>query len=68
MKKLSFIAALLFAFATLSFGQDAAKPADKKMDNKMSKPADKKMNKKTDKKMNKKMDNKMAKPAADNKM
>jgi len=58
MKKLSIVAALLFAFGTITFAQDAAKPADKKAaPAKTEKKADAK---KTDKKA-------AAKPAADKK-
>ena len=41
MKKLSIVAALLFAFGTVTFAQDAAK-ADKKADKKAEKKEDKK--------------------------
>ncbi len=34
MKKLSIVAALLFAFGTVTFAQDAAKASDKKADKK----------------------------------
>jgi hypothetical protein len=62
MKKLSIVAALLFAFGTVAFAQDkTAAPADKKAETKKS---DKKMDKKSDKKMDKKDDKKAAAPAA----
>jgi hypothetical protein len=53
MKKLSIVAALLFAFGTVAFAQE--KPAaDKKADKKETKKADKKADKKMDKKDDKK--------------
>jgi|GEM_PF-1390467 hypothetical protein len=58
MKKLSIVAALLFAFGTVAFAQDS-KPAEKK-EAKTEKKDDKKMDKKSDKKMDKKDDKKAA--------
>ena len=59
MKKLSIVAALLFAFGTVAFAQDkTAAPA--KAD---TKKTDKKSDKKSDKKMDKKDDKKAAAPA-----
>ncbi|HTB07890.1 MAG TPA: hypothetical protein VK806_13140 [Bacteroidia bacterium] len=59
MKKLSIVAALLFAFGTVAFAQE--KPAAD------TKKADKKETKKADKKADKKMDKKDDKKAADKK-
>jgi hypothetical protein len=61
MKKLSIVAALLFAFGTVAFAQDAPKKDDKKAttDKKMDKKSDKKMDKKADAKK----DDKKAAPA-----
>lgn len=53
MKKLSIVAALLFAFGTVTFAQDAAK-TDKKADKKETKKAEKKETKKAEKKDDKK--------------
>ena len=55
MKKLSIVAALLFAFGTVAFAQDAAKTAPAKSDKKTeAKKSDKKDMKKSDKKDDKK--------------
>ncbi|HTA82791.1 MAG TPA: hypothetical protein VK783_07660 [Bacteroidia bacterium] len=60
MKKLSIVAALLFAFGTVAFAQDKKADAPAKAD---TKKTDKKMDKKSDKKMDKKDDKKAAAPA-----
>jgi hypothetical protein len=52
MKKLSIVAAMLFAFGTVAFAQTADKKTDAKADKKTeAKKSDKKMDKKSDKKM-----------------
>lgn len=59
MKKLSIVAALLFAFGTVAFAQDAPKKDDgKKMEKKDAKKGDKKDMKKDEKKDDKKADKK----------
>jgi hypothetical protein len=54
MKKLSIVAALLFAFGTVAFAQE------KKADDKKAAKTEKKADKKADKKMDKKDDKKAA--------
>ncbi|HXB12360.1 MAG TPA: hypothetical protein VNZ45_10260 [Bacteroidia bacterium] len=54
MKKLSIVAAILFAFATVSFAQDAAKTAPAKTDKKAAKSDKKAAPAKADKKADKK--------------